>query len=359
VDLQPTELQELLRSNAEDFLSREVPSSRVREMQEAGEPDSELWEQIVELGWAGLPITEEYGGQGGSLLDTAVVINQLCRFAVLSPFVSTVLASLILQRYGDEGTKEAFLPRIPGDGATVSIALAENRGESEEGVATTFDGNKVSGEKRFVEYARSTDYHLVAARNGDELGLALVPREDSSVRIVQDLASIGMTPQAIVSYEDAPAEAWIAGEEAVTGLRQLGSAMASLESYSHAQRALDMTVDYVRTRVQFGRPIGTFQAVQMRLADLATRVQASHFLTHELLWNFEHATEEPSQIGVVKAITADTVTRVTQDCHLLHGGIGFITEYDLYFHTIRGKEAALRYGSVREALGVIADKLLN
>ncbi len=359
MDLQPTEFQELLRSNAEDFLTREVPTTRIREMQEAGAPDADLWAQLVELGWPGLPIAEEHGGQGGSLLDLSVVIEQLCRFAVLSPFVPTALTALLVARHGDADLQRSLLPRIAGEGVTASIALMEGHGGLEQELSTAYDGGTVSGEKRFVEYARSSDYHLVAAHQNGTPGLALVARDNAAVRFVQDLASIGMTPQAIVAYDDAAAEAWISGQAALDDLRQIGAALAAFESYSYAQRALDMTVDYVQTRVQFGRPIGSFQAVQMRLADLATLVQASNFLVHELLWNFDQGTIDPAQVVVVKAITAGTVSRVTQDCHLLHGGIGFITEYDLYYHTIRGKEAALRFGGAREALHTIAGSLLD
>ena len=199
---------------------------------------------------------------------------------------------------------------------------------------------------------------MAAGRNG-AAGLAVVPAGGEGVGITQDLASIGKTPQAIVAYDGAQADGWIEGEAAVEDLRRLGSALASLESYAHAQRALDMTVDYVQTRVQFARPIGSFQAVQMRLADLATRVQASNFLVHELLWHIDEGSEDPAQIAVVKAVTAQTVAQVTQDCHLLHGGIGFITEYDLYFHTIRGKEASLRFGGAGEALRTVANALLD
>lgn len=359
MDLQPTDLQELLRGNAADVLAREASGARARDRMEAGEPDADLWARIAGLGWAGLPIAAEHGGQGGSLLDLAVVIDQLCRHAAIVPFTTTALAALAVQRHGGEALRGALLPRIAGGGASVSIALAEGRGEAGGPIAATADGGRVRGEKRFVEYARSSDYHLVAARRDGEPGLALVAREGGGVRIERDLASIGRTPQAIVAYGDAPAEGWIGGAEAVDGLRRLGAALAALESWSHAQRALDMTVEYVQTRVQFGRPIGAFQAVQMRLADLATRVQASNFLVHELLWNLDRGHDDPAQLAVVKAVTADTVARVTQDCHLLHGGIGFITEYDLYLHTVRGKEAALRYGGAGESLRAVAGALLD
>ena len=378
MDLQPTDLQELLRSNAEDVLAREAPADRVREMEQAGEPDAALWSTLVELGWTRLAVPEEHGGQGGSLLDLAVIIEQLCRFAVLTPFVPTTLAALAVQRHGDEALQAELLPRI-AEGATVSIALAEGRGKMHDLAATVEDG-AVHGEKHFVEYARSSDLHLVAASRNGAPGLAVVAAGADGVRIERDLASIGKTPQAVVVYEGAQADAWIEGEAAaVEDLRRLGSTLASLESYAHAQRALDMTVDYVQTRVQFGRPIGSFQAVQMRLADLATRVQASNFLVHELLWHFGEGSEDPSQVAVVKAVTAATVAQVTQDCHLLHGGIGFMqgpapgrmgepsgesevappTEYPLYFHTIRGKEASLRFGGAGEALRTVASALLD
>ena len=362
MDLQLSEFQELLRSNAEDFLLREVPASRIREIQDAGEPDAKLWAKIVELGWTGLPIAEEHGGQGGSILDLSIVIEQLCRTALLSPFVPTALAALVVQQHGTAEAQRLLLPRIADEGVTVSIALSERHGDLYEAIDATYDatsgGGTVSGEKRFVDYARTTDYHLVAAMRDGTPGLALVPRDDGGVRFVQDLASIGMTPQAVVAYDGATAEAWFEGAEVLETLRQLGATFASLESYAHAQKALDMTVEYVQTRVQFGRPIGSFQAVQMRLADLSTRVEASKFLIRELLWHFDQGTAEAAQVAVVKAITADTVSRVTQDCHLLHGGIGFIIEYDLYFSTIRGKEAALRFGGAREALRGVADSLL-
>ena len=357
MDLQPTDLQELLRSNAEDVLGREAPADRVREIEQAGEPDAALWSTLVDLGWTGLAVPEEHSGQGGSLLDLAVIVEQLCRHAVLSPFVPTALAAIVVQRHGDEALQAELLPRI-AEGATVAIALAEGHGELRD-LAASYEDGAVSGEKRFVEYARSSDLHLVAASRNGTAGLALVQAGADGVRVEQDLVSIGKTPQAIVAYEGARADAWIEGEAAVEDLRRLGSALASLESYAHAQRALDMTVDYVQTRVQFGRPIGSFQAVQMRLADLATRVQASNFLVHELLWHFDEGTDDPEQIAVVKAVTAQTVAQVTQDCHLLHGGIGFITEYDLYFHTIRGKEASLRFGGAGEALRTVANALLD
>ena len=360
MDLRPTELQELIRNSAEEYLAREMPFSRVREVERAGEPDPAFWRDIVRLGWTGLPIAESHGGQGASLLDLAVVIERLCRYAVLSPYQQTMLAALVVQREGDDAFKDALLPRLARDGAAISVAHFEGAGELGAPLATVRAPNgALSGEKRFVEYARTGDYHLVSAVRDGAPGLALVEAGQPGVRIVRDLASIGKTPQCVVAYDGARIEGWIAGAEAVGCLEHLGSALASLEAYSYAQKALDMTVEYAQLRVQFGRPIGTFQAVQLRSADMATQVQACRFLVMELLWNIEHGTIDPAQAAVVKAATARTVSHVTQEAHVLHGGIGYITEYDLYFNTIRGKEAALRFGGMREALGTAAAALLS
>jgi alkylation response protein AidB-like acyl-CoA dehydrogenase len=360
MDLRPTELQELIRSSADEYLAREMPFSRAREIENSGEPDPAFWRDIVRLGWTGLPIAEAYGGQGASLLDLGVVIERLCRYAVLSPYQQTMLAALVLQREGESALRDALLTRVARDGTTIAVAHIEGAGglgATPETVCTP--GGALSGEKRFVEYARSADYHLVSAVRAGVPGLALVAAAQPGVRIVRDLASIGKTPQCVVAYDDARCEGWIEGAAAVGCLEHLGSALASLEAYSYAQKALDMTVEYAQLRVQFGRPIGTFQAVQLRSADMATQVQACRFLVLELLWNIEHGVIDPTQAAVVKAATARAVSHVTQEAHVLHGGIGYITEYDLYFNTIRGKEAALRFGGMREALGTVADALLS
>lgn len=359
MDLQPTELQVLLRTAAEDFLSREAPSSRIRDIEASGEPDPDLWRGMVDLGWTSLPIEEIHGGQGASLLDLAVVIEQLCRAAVLSPYQQTMLAALVIQREGDQGLREALLPRIASEGTAVSIALLEGKGDLRGPIAASYDGATVSGEKRFVEYAAFTDYHLVAATRDGVPGLAVVPARQDGVDIGQSLPSIGKTPQSMVHYTRASVDGWIEGEAAADALRNLGAAIAALETYAYAQHALDRTVDYVQLRVQFGRPIGSFQAVQIRCADMAMQVQASRFLTMELLWGLQHGSGNADQVAVAKAATARTQSYVAQEAHMLHGGIGYITEYDLYFTTIRGKEAALRFGGAREAADHVAAVLLD
>ena len=358
MDLRLTEFQELLQNNAEEFLAREAPLTRIREIEAAGEHDADLWAEMAGLGWTGLPIAEEYGGQGGSLIDCAILIEQLCRAAMISPYQSIVLAAATVQAHGDDALKQSLLPRI-ANGAIVAVAALERTGSTTATPDTSYEGGRVSGRKFLVEYADAAEVHLVTATQDGEAGIAVVEAGQPGVRIERNLKSIGDTPQSVVAYDDAEASAFIAGPDAANYLRQLGSAIASFECYAHAQKSLDMAVDYTQMRVQFGRPIGAFEPVQQRVADMAIQVEASRFLTHELIWQIDAGLADPAQAPLVRGITARAATDVTMWSHVLHGGIGFMKEYDLQFHTRRGKEAALRWGGMREAVTAIADSILE
>ena len=352
MDLRLSEVQELIRDSADDFLTREAPPARVREIEWAGKPDDDLWRQMVELGWTGLPISEAHGGQGASLVDLGVLIEQLCRHALPSPYQQTMLSAATVQRHGGDEAQQALLPRIVA-GQTCAPALKEGTAALFGSLDASYDGATVSGEKRFVEFGETSDVHLVAATQDGTPGLAIVPRAQPGVA-TRALSSTGSTPQVDVTYEHASVEAWIPGEEAVDYLRLLGSAITSLECYAHAQRALDMTVEYVQVRVAFGRPIGTFEAVQSRCADSATLVTAARFLAYEQLYRFDHGEVDAAHAARVKNVTSRAVVEATNWGHILHGGVGFMAEYDLQFHTRRGKEATLRWGDPRESLNTVA-----
>ena len=353
MDLRLSELQELLRANAQEFFEREVTFERVREIEAADAPDAQLWNQMVELGWTSLPVGEEHGGGGGTLLDAAILVNEACRAALPSPFTATLIAAAAVQAHGPDGVKAALLPRL-ADGVAISSAVLEADDAIYGDPATTSDGSTVSGEKRFVEFGATSDVHLVTATRDGSAGIAVVPSDQAGVTLTP-VQTIGAIPQAHVRYDGAAVDGWIEGADAVDGLRDIGSALTAYEAYAYAQKALDLTIEYVQLRVQFGQPLGSFQAVQMRCADMATIVEGSRFLTHELLWKLDQGEATRRDVAMVKAITSKMAPQVLQDCHLLHGGIGYMREYDLHFFTRRGKEASLRWGSAREAMNVIVD----
>lgn len=356
MDFRLTELQQLLRANAEEFCEREITFDRVRESELAGAASQALWSQIVELGWPALALSEAHGGQGGSILDGSVLLEQLCRSAAVTPFAPTLLGAVSLERLGDEQLRAAVLPEI-ANGATIAVAVLEASDDLFASPTARVESNALSGEKRFVEYGSTAEIHVVVAQRDGTPGLAMIRSSGGGVQATP-LANIGGLPLSIITYDNAPVVAWIGGSDAVDDLRALGMAITAFESYAYAQKALDMTVDYVQMRVQFGQPIGAFQAVQNRVADMAIMVEASRFLTQELLWNIDQGTIDRDQAALVKAITAQMGPQVAMDCHLLHGGIGYMQEYNLQFFTRRAKDASLRWGTTREMMGRVADALL-
>jgi alkylation response protein AidB-like acyl-CoA dehydrogenase len=135
---------------------------------------------------------------------------------------------------------------------------------------------------------------------------------------------------------------------------QLGRALAAVQCLGCAQQALDMTVEYVSQRVQFGQPIGAFQAVQHHCANMATLVESTRFLAYEAMSAIDRGSASERQIAIAKASASRTVAEVTMMAHQLHGGIGIVEEYDLYFFSLRGKERALAWGSAEECLSIVA-----
>lgn len=355
MDLSLSETQRLLRDSIRDYLAREVPFSRVREVERAGGYDDRLWRDLQQLGWLGLPFPEGVGGTGGSLCDLAILIEELSKRAVLIPIMETMAAALTIQRFGDAAqTRDVIAGVLAGDTIVVPAVLEAADRFDAIGAEVRGDG-RLWGEKYFVDYGQVATHHLVAARRGGALGLFLVDAKVAGVQ-VQPLRSIGRAPQAIVRYDGVGA-APVCGGDGYRYLLWLGRALAAIQCLGAAQQALDMTVDYASMRVQFGRPIGTFQAVQHHCANMATMVEATRFLAYEAVWALGRDTASEQQIAIAKACASRTVSEVTMLAHQIHGGIGIVEEYDLYFFTLRGKDRALAWGSAEECLATVANSV--
>ncbi|MBI2760434.1 MAG: acyl-CoA/acyl-ACP dehydrogenase [Chloroflexi bacterium] len=351
MDLALTETQQLVRDSIKEYLEREVPFSRVREVERGSGFDDKLWQGLQQLGWLGLPFPESHGGSGGSLTDLAVLVEALSRRAVLVPIAETMAAALTILRHGDAGTAADIVPRVVSGEVIVVPAVLEANDRLNDLRLEVRDG-RLSGDKYFVDYARAATHHLVAANDGDGLGLFLVDARAPGVAY-RPLRAIGRIPQAVVSYDGVPATR-VSGADGVAYLVQLARALAAIQCLGSSQQALDMTVEYVAMRVQFGRPIGTFQAVQHHCADMATLVEATRFLAYEAVWAIDNDMASEKQVAVAKACASRTATQVPMQAHQLHGGIGFIEEYDLYFFSLRGKQHSLSWGSTEECLRVVA-----
>ena len=349
-----SETQQLVQDAIKDYLERKVPFDRIREVEASGDYDRDLWKDIIDDGWLGLPFAEEIGGQGGELTDFGVLLEELQRRAVLIPILETIVCGVTIARYGDSATASDTVDKILSGKVTLSPAILEES-DSFDDISLAASGGKVSGGKCFVDYGQHVTHHLVAAKEGGEAGLYLVDASSTEVQAIP-LDNIGKVPQANINYAGAPA-ARVTGADGFQFLLRLGRVLSAVQCLACSQQALDMTVDYVGIRVQFDQPIGSFQAVQQHCADMAMHTLATRFLTYEALWMLDHGTATDTQINIAKTEAARTASYVPMQAHHLHGGIGIVREYDLHFFSLRGKQASLSWGSTEECLAKVADTI--
>lgn len=354
MDLALTETQQLLRDGIRDYLRREISFAHIRDVERSGGIDTKLWQGLRDLGYLGLVFPEDEGGSDGSLLDLATLVEQLSRRAALVPLMETMISAIVLREFGDAGRAKELSAAIAAGDAIIVPAVLE-ASDSYDDIAVSASGGKISGEKRFVDYGAQATHHLVAAKDGGETALFLVDARGAGVQ-ARPLVSIGRIPQAHVRYDGASAER-VAGADAYRRLVLLGRAMAALQCLGSTQEALDMTVEYVSMRVQFGRPIGTFQAVQHHVANMATQVEAARYLVYETLWALQQGVATDEDTFIAKGVVSRMSPEVTMLAQQLHGGIGFIEEYDLHFFTLRGKERSLAWGTAEECLNAVAGKV--
>jgi alkylation response protein AidB-like acyl-CoA dehydrogenase len=361
VDFSLSEGQELLKRAARDFLEKECPKRLVREMEEDDVGYSaQLWRQMAELGWMALPFPESYEGNEGGFLDLVVLLEEMGRACLPSPFVPTVvLGGLTILDMGSEEQKAEFLPRIASGDMFCTLALVEPSdsyspaGISCQAVADG-DGYLLSGTKLFVPDAHVADYLIVGARTGNgeaEPGVTLFWVEAKSAGIdCTPLKTIAGDKQFEVKLDGVkvPRESVIgkAGRAwgGVARILERATVAKCAEMAGGAQRVLDMTISYAKERNQFGRPIGSFQAIQHYCANMATDVDASCFNTYKAAWMIEEGLPCVKEVAIAKAWCSEAYHRVTASSHQIHGAIGWTKDMDLELYTRRAKTAELAFG---------------
>ena len=362
MDMGLTEIQQMLKSSAQEFLARECPTTLVREMEEdeRGYPD-ELWRQMTGLGWAGVPFPEVYGGTGGDFLDLAVLLEEMGRALVPSPyFSSVVLGGLTVLDAGSDAQKDDLLSRVCDGGGILTLAVTEASASYEAwGVETTAtaDGNgfALNGTKLFVPDAHVADVIIVAARTKsdgdpeDGITLFLVPARMEGLEVTP-MRIIGNEQQFEVSLNNVrlPASAVLGevngGWPIVERALQRGIAGQCILMLGGATAVLDMTVEYVKQRTQFGRPVGSFQAVQHHCAQMATDVEGCRGVAYQAAWMLAEGLPAQREISIAKAWISQAYRRVCATAHQCHGAIGFTKEHDLQLYTRRAKVQELGYG---------------
>jgi alkylation response protein AidB-like acyl-CoA dehydrogenase len=362
MDLGLTEIQQMLKTSAQDFLSRECPLTLVREMEDdpRGFTD-QLWRQMINLGWTGVAFPEQYGGTGGNFADLGVLLEEIGRSLAPAPFFSTVvLGGMTILDAGSDAQKDDLISRICAGTIIMTMAVPEAAAAYEPWdiqatASQQGDGYEITGTKLFVPDAEAADMMIVAVRTSsgqdpaEGVSLFLVPSGAAGLTIIP-MQSVGNERVFEVSLDkvSVPAdsaigtvgEAWPIIERSI----QRATAAQCIQMLGGAEAVLDMTVEYAKGRTQFGRAIGTFQAVQHHCARMATDVEGSKGVAFQAVWRLSEGLPAKREVAMAKAWIGPAYRRVCATAHQCHGAIGFTKEHDLQLYTRRAKVHELTYG---------------
>ena len=357
------EEQELLRNTARKFFENECGSDTVRRLMETPEGISaELWKKLAEQGWLGLIYPEQYDGTGLGLVDLVVLMEEMGRAVAPGPYFSTVLlGGLAILEAGGEGQKKEWLPRIAAGDKRVALAWMEPSAQlGPAGVTLTAvkrgETFSLSGTKLFVHDAHTADALVVAARTrpgagADGVSLFLLPKGTKGLEVTllptmdqtRKLCEVACSDVTVGA--DALLGAAGAGWAPLSRVLDRATVALCAEMCGGAQKVLDMTVEYAKIRQAFGRPIGSYQGVKHRAADMLVDVENSKSITYYAAWALdENSPEAPLAVSMAKAYVSDAYRRVAAGGIQLHGGIGFTWEHDLHLYFKRAKGSEFTFG---------------
>lgn len=377
MDFSLSEEQEMMKRVARDFLKEECPKSVVREIiQDEKGYSSELWRKMAGLGWQGLAFPSRYGGEGGNFLDLIIILEETGRASLPSPFFATVvLGGLSILEAGNEEQKKEFLPKVASGDMLLSLAITEPGARYEADIIGTNavpnqDSYTITGTKIFVPFAHVADYLLCVARTdekakGNEGLTTFIVNTESSELTRSLLETIGRDKQCEVSFENMA----VSKQDMLGKLNDgwahtksvLDKATVALCAGMNGgtEQILETAVEYAKGRIQFGRPIGSFQAVQHRCADMAVGLEASRALTYEAAWKISEGLPCTMEVSMAKAVANESYRQATWLAMQVQGGVSFFEEHELPQHYREAKVAEVTLGDTDLHLEKIAQQLLN
>jgi len=358
-----SEEQEMLRKSARDFLAKESPMTYVRQMMEdeRGFRD-EQWQQMAGLGWMGLILPEEHGGAGLDFVDLIVVLEEMGRVVLPGPFFSTVvLGGVALLEGGSAAQKKELLPKLAAGKLRVTLAQLEPSARWDaEGVALEArpagGGYKLSGTKLFVPDAHTADLLIVAGRapgstgaEGVSLFLVDAKAPGVSTTLLKTMDQTRKLCEVALRDVSVPAERLLGpagqGWKLLERVTDRGKVGLCAEMCGGAQKVLEMSVDYAKVREQFGRPIGSFQAIQHKCANMLVEVESSKSATYYAAWAVANdVPEAPLAAAMAKAYCSDAYRHTAGEGIQIHGGIGFTWEHDMHIYFKRAKSSEVTFG---------------
>ena len=360
MDFNLSKPQRLLKESAREFLARECGPRRVRALMETDTAhDERLWRAMADQGWAGLVVPEEHGGAGLGLVELAVVAEEMGRACLPGAFLSTLTAAALVARAGSAEQQSKYLAAVAAGELKATVALLEEGASWDVDDADAVrlkaardrEGFTLSGRKLFVPDAGVADLLICVARDGD--GLALLPVTGGAAGLsIKATPSMDATRKlyevAFDGVRVATADAFGADGDARGALRgalEVATVALCAEMVGGMQWVLDTTVEYAKTRQQFGRPIGAYQAVQHQCADMLLMTESARSATYYAAWALNEG--DPKARGAVsaaKAYCSDAYREVGNRGVQVHGGIGFTWEHDLQLYYKRGKSSETLFG---------------
>ncbi len=360
-----TDEQQAIKSTAHDFLASRFKSERLREIAASDDGlDPDGWREMAELGWTGLALPEEWGGQGLGIVDLAVLFEEMGYALAPSPLFSNTIAGLALSLCGSDDLRERYLRPLAAGEKRGTPALWDAGSPGTIGSFTMAakadgDGIVLDGEKTLVMDAAGADFFLVATSDGKR---HLVESDADGVTVT---AETGIDPTrrfSAVRFDGVKVAAadTLPGAEAdyYPVFHRICVALAA-ESTGIAQRTLEMAVSYAKDRQQFGRPIGAYQAVSHRCAQMLLETENARSAVYGAAWAADAEPESlPLAASMAKAYAGDAGWRVPDASIQVHGGIGFTWEHDLHFFLKRGRSNAAVFGDSKWHRERVADAVL-
>ena len=352
-----TEEQKILSDVARRFLEQRAPMSTVRDVMESPEAfDDKLWSAMAELGWLGLIVDEEYGGAGLGFVDLTVLLEETGRGLLPGPLISTSLAAAAISDFGSDEQKQRYLPSLADGNSIGTLALLEDSDVlGPDGIDLTGTpegaGHRLTGAKRFVHDAGVATLLIVPFRAGSDIVFGVVqssaegvssrsrPTMDQTKRMGDlTLDNVLVTPDDVLAAAGQ-------GASALARLLDLAAVAVTAEMIGAMDRALEITTQYAKDRVQFGAPIGKYQGVKHPLAETYVDIETSRSLLYYAAWCVQEKPEDlPLATARAKAYASEAFTRIGIDGVQLHGAIGFTAEYDIQLYLKRSKWALPAFG---------------
>jgi alkylation response protein AidB-like acyl-CoA dehydrogenase len=344
-----TEEQSMLKDAAKSWVQEKSPVSAFRKMRDSGAElgyDAAAWNEMAEMGWAGVIIPEEYGGSNFGYLSLGLVLEELGRTLTASPLIASGLgAASALVLGGTDAQKSEWLPKIADGSVVGALAIDEGPHHAPDKITTEFKDGKITGKKTFVLEGMAAGIIIVGGKGKDGLGLYLVKGDDPGVKR-QRLNLADSRGAANIEFKGASAEPLTGGAETLEKVLDRVRAGLAAEMLGSATQAFETTLDYLKTRVQFGQVIGSFQALQHRAAKMFTDLELSRSAVEAALAAIDSDSPDVAElVSLAKAKMGDTYHLVSNEMVQMHGGIGMTDAHDAGFYLKRARAAEAAFGN--------------